>query len=274
MSEPLAPPPPSQQPAPKKKTSGCLKALLIVVGAVAICMIITGVIVYRAVTWLTQAPQPAPAVYAPLQLSDGEQEDINRIISSIEQAKNKNGVVEETSITPAVFNGVIEKILEGERFKHPEKQDIPLALRGGFVNNQMHLKFTTQMTPEQIKAQNLPSSTPLYINAEAVFNIEIVEGEIKQLSVDRVVIGGKDAPFLWRLFTNHFIDVVRQENQKLKSSPDNPLAAIKLLKREGDRLHLVLDGKKMREQEARKNQTPAPVPEIKPEVEKKSSTTF
>jgi hypothetical protein len=276
MSEPLAPPPlqPLQDSKPKK-TSGCLKALLIVVGAVVICMIIVGTMVYRAVSWLTHAPQPTPAIYEPLKLSEGEQEDVNRILVSLDQAKKKDSIVEETSITPEVFNGVIEKILEGERLKHPEKKDIPLALRGGFTGNQMHLKFTAPITDEQAKAQNLPTGTPLYVNAEAVFNIEIVEGEIKQLTVDRVAIGGKDAPFLWRLFTNQLIEMTRQENQKLKKSPDNPLAAIKLLKREGDRLHLIIDGKKLREQESRKNQdSTVPDPKPVPEVEKKSSTTF
>lgn len=260
--------PQQQQP---KKSSGCLKVFLIVAGVVVFCILVVGIMIYQSVSWLSNAPETSATVYPPLTFSEGEQEDIDRVIVSVDQAKRKQTVVEETSITPAVFNGVIQRILDGERAKHPQKKDIPLAIRGDFDSGQMHLKITMPVPPE--KAPKGSPKSPLFINGEAWFNIEIVEGEIKQLSIDRILIRGKDAPFLARVFLNHFIDIARQENQRLKKSPENPLSAIKLLKREGDRLHIILDGKRMFEQEERKQ--PAPNSSDKIELEKKDSpTTF
>jgi len=243
---PIAPAPHPAFPPPAKPAqgmSGCLKALLIVAGFLAFCMLIVGIVVWQIVSWLSNMVQPAPVTFAPLTLSAGEQEDVQRILQGLTDAKQKGQEFDEY-VTPTVFNGVLDKILQGERDKG--KKDVPLGVRAGFDGGSMKIQFSAVADQKQLDTAGKQGATiPYYMNGEATFDLEIADGEAKKIKVQSLKLGGREAPALimWVIRTQ-LDEALKQQNVK-KSNGENPFGAVKLLKREGDRLHLVLDGKKM-----------------------------
>jgi len=259
--QPTVPSQPTPSPfPPPKKSSGCLKAFLWVAGIVLFLFIIVAILIWQSVSWLKNAPEPKIATYPALKLAPGEEEDVNRIIASIDQAKQRDALCEEY-ITPTVFNGLMEKILDGERAKG--KLDVPLFLRAGLVDSdKLELKITQPM-----KDEKAPDGAALFVNAEVVFRLEIVDGELRQANIDKLVLRGRDAPFLSRVVVNHLVAGIKAASQQDKNNTkENKLIAIKLLKRDGDRIHIILDGKTMREQDQQqeqnqKNEKKPPQPE-------------
>jgi hypothetical protein len=91
----------------------------------------------------------------------------------------------------------------------------------------------------------------LYRNVEIDGELEIVDGVITQLEAQRVSMGRQDAPFLARRFIHTMTGEIKQASLNAKSNPqhnvNNPLNAFKLLRREGDRYHVVLDGSQLKD---------------------------
>jgi hypothetical protein len=106
----------------------------------------------------------------------------------------------------------------------------------------------------------------MYVNADVRFDVEVANGQITELKIERVTLRDEPAPMIARWVYNYFIDAWKQQQAKTDWS------SIRTLKREGERVHFVLDGKKLKEQEDakknRKNGTPA-VETTPPPVEKK-----
>jgi hypothetical protein len=222
------------------------------------------ILIWQSVSWLKNAAEPNMAQYEPLTMSLGEEEDVNRVINGINEAK-QNGTVYDEYITPRVFNGALQKIIAGEQRKGKAKPDALLAARGAFVNDHLYLRVTVPKTDEaggQPQPQNAPAAIlpqGRYINAEATFDLEIVEGEIIRAKVHTLVLRGREAPWLSRMvFNRFFIGGLKENSHKLKNDPANPFWAIKMLRREGDRLHVMLDGARMREQETKKGDSQEP----------------
>lgn len=264
---------PTTPPAnPPKKKLGCLKIFLILCGIAAFFITIAVILVVQAVSWLKNAAEAAPVSYPPLQVSPGEQEDVDRIFKGLEAASERGAVFDEY-VTPAVFNAVFEKIIEGERQKpNAKKNEGPVTIRAAFAGDKLAVKtsfYAEENGEKPPKGKDKPKpktdgketleqdppaprpapEPPKYINAEAVFELEIEEGEITKLSVDSVKLRGREAPFLPRVVLNFFLSQLKEKSRLEKTNPGNKLSAVKLLKREGERLHIIVDGKRMHDAE-------------------------
>jgi len=236
---PIYPPPPG----PTKGMSGCLKLLLVVAGILAFLMLIVGIVVWQVVSWFSNMVQPQPVTYAPLTLSAGEQEDVQRILQGLTEAKQK-GMEFDEYVTPQVFNGVVERILQGERDKG--KKDVPLGFRGSFDGTAMKVQLSAVADQKQLDTAGKQNATiPYYVNGEATFDLEVADGEAKSIKVQSLKLGGREAPaiLMWVIRTQ--VDEALKQQKIKNKNGENPFGAVKVLKREGDRLHLVLDGKKM-----------------------------
>ena len=55
------------------------------VGLVIFCVAVSAL--WRSATWWNNAPETSPAAYAPLVISEGENEDIDRVIQRLYKAK-------------------------------------------------------------------------------------------------------------------------------------------------------------------------------------------
>lgn len=223
--------------------SGCLKILLIVAGFLAFCVLVVGIFVWQFVSWVQNMVVPTPTAFAPLALSAGEKEDVQRVIQGLTDAKQKRQEFDEY-VTPSVFNGVLEQILQDERKKG--KQDVPLGVRIGFEGGSMTFKFSAVANAEQLNAAGKQgATTPYYMNGEAAFDLEVVDGEPKAVKIERLKLGGRETPSVVMWFLRKTLDEELKKNKLRDANGKNPFEAVKLLKREGDRLHVILDGRKI-----------------------------
>jgi hypothetical protein len=235
--------------------------LIIAAAVVALTLLIFGIMVWNAISWMQNAPEPQMASYEPLKLSPGEQEDVTRILTELGSATQTGTDVDEY-VSPQVFNGVMEKLMEDEKKKKSSKPDAPLYVRASLPDHGFDIKLTVPATDQKTKEvmQNM------YVNADVRFDVEVANGQITELKIERVTLRDEPAPMIARWVYNYFIDAWKQQQAKTDWS------SIRTLKREGERVHFVLDGKKLKEQEDakknRKNGTPAPE-KTPPPAEKK-----
>jgi hypothetical protein len=225
----------SPPPQPRPVMSGCLKALLVVAAILVVAMLALGFVVWRTVSWLQNAVTPTPVTAAPLNLSAGEKEDVQRVARGLHEAKMNKTEFDEY-MTPAVFNGVFEQILKGEKEKGKKG---PEFLRVEFDGENIKVKTC---------AQNEDTSQGVqYWNGEAVFQLEIKDGEVKQAELAKLFGNGREAPSVIMWIVRNALKQKLEEQKTRVGKDENPLGAIRLLKREKDRIHLVLDGKKIKD---------------------------
>ncbi|MCY3022855.1 MAG: hypothetical protein NTW87_28070 [Planctomycetota bacterium] len=253
MSDPETPP----------RKHGCLPILALLAGLAVFFVAVTGLIIWQSLGWLKNAPEERVATYEPLEISEGEREDVNRIMQAVDAAKTQGALVDEY-VSPTVFNGVFQAIIEGEKRQGTANKDAPLFVRGSIVNGHMAVKLTTPVKDGQPATPPPEPKTPMlvlperkYINAEAVFDIEIVDGVITRANVHRLVLRDREAPLTSRLVLDYIVLAQwKKMSREEQNKPDNKLAAVKLLRLEGGRVHIVLDGLKLAEAERRQQHEP------------------
>ena len=256
------------EPVPERKSSfGCLKILAIVAGIFAIMLIIFGILVWQTISWFKNAAEPTIATYAPLNLSEGEKEDVDRIIMKVSTAQASKAIVDEY-VTPEVFNGVMEKIIAEDKKKNKSKANDTVVFRGGFHDNDYEVKFSTSI-------KDASSTTPQFVNIDLFFDCEMDEGRFTKLDVKQVIMHDRPVPFFARLYLSTVTKALEQTGKAppaasgTQQNPFEDLKIIKLLKREGNKIHVILDGAKMKPPVApRSSKTPAPTAdteEAKPE---------
>ncbi len=236
-----------------KSSFGCcllkIVGVLMALGFVIACII--GVGIYRAASWATTVKESTPATYAPLVVSPGEKEDVDRMIQRFTMASEKKdtSLIDET-ITATVLNAIIDRVNEGEKAKGGRTN--LEAFRGGFDGE--HFKVATTFKSDD---KDNPGSPQKYVNLEATFDLEIVDGAVTKLSAQKLVIGGKEAPLLVRTAAWVVVESIREaiNNKDQPNSKDfDGIKALKLLKREGDRIHIIIDPAKF---DGGKNPPPA-----------------
>ncbi len=122
------------------------------VGLVIFCVAVSAL--WRSATWWNNAPETSPAAYAPLVISEGENEDIDRVIQRLYKAKTDRSLIDET-VTENVFNGIVDKINKGEKAKG--HKTVLEDLRVGFEGEHLHVAFTKPK-----KSGQRESGRPLY----------------------------------------------------------------------------------------------------------------
>ena len=235
-------PNPQTDTTPKKSSFGCLKILAIFAVLAAICFAVVVIICWQAVSWVKNAPEAAAATYPPLNLSPGETEDVQRIIQELYTAKANQAVVDEY-VTPEVFNGVVERMLEDEKKKKKSgKKEGPIAIRAGFAGDDLEIKGTLPYHDEK-------TSEDQFINFAVVGKLEIEDGKLTDLALNDVKIHDQTPPLIVRMWMNVITNGFRQgkQNDPNMKSQQKSMEAIKTMKREGDRVHFVLDGSKFKD---------------------------
>lgn len=246
---------------PKSKSScGCcfLKILAVCFVLGIIVAGVAGYFVYNSVAWFATAAETAPATYPPLEISAGEQQDVERVIQKLQAGKTQKDAIDET-ISPAVFNGIIAQIMQGEKDKG-KKSDLE-EFRLNIEGDHFQVALTTKT---QSQDKNNPG--PAYLNLKSSFDLEIADGKIVDMTVHSLAAGGKEAPSWFKLFANKMLEGVRDGTNKGTDENLKKLNVIKLLKRDGDRLHVILDPSKFDQPE----DAPAPKPDAAKEPGKEA----
>ena len=86
-----------------------------------------------------------------------------------------------------------------------------------------------------------------FFNVELHGDPNIENGKFKG-RVDSVKLANREAPWLARIFFDMAVEAARKGDLKNDKSPnkeENALEAIKLMKREGEKIHVIVDGSKV-----------------------------
>jgi|GEM_PF-5661866 len=234
---------PSTQPEQKKASgcSGCLKALMAFAAIIVFSGIVIGFLFWQSYNWVDANTETVAVQYPGLNLIPSEDAEASRLLQLLVVAGDTGAEFDER-VTPKMFNAVLLKIREAEGKNNlPPKVGEPQALFLSFAENGYAVKLTIPVQPKK-------PGVPAFLNAEIFFNLDIENGKFKEIEVKDVKLHGQSAPMVARLFMKQEIDKLYQRQE----TPENPLAAIKLLRRENDKIHLILDGRKLKEQEAKK----------------------
>ena len=242
----------------EKKKSSCGCCFLKVVGVVVALALIAGAVVgYFAVQsgkWIESAQESSPAVYPPLAVSAGEQEDVQRLLQRINTAKTDKSVIDET-ISATVFNGVVDKIIQGEKDKgkEPDMDVFRLGVEGDH--------FTLSATK---KVKDKLGATK-YANVKASIDCEIEDGKFNRLDIQKVVAGGQEAPFAVKSFMAFMVEGFKKGVNDNTSPEARKFKGFKLLKREGERIHIIIDPSQF---DASESSAPATQPDTTPPPKK------
>lgn len=225
-----------------KSSLGCclLKIFAVLCLLAVMAMGVAGFFVWRTYNWFATIPQKTPAAYAKLELGEGEKQDVDRLITEIGEAKNKRGIIDE-SITPDVFNGVIDKVMEINK-SEGKKSDL-VAVRAGFQGEHFTLAFTA-------KDNDKPGQEQLYWNFVATFDLMVEDGQITKFDLIDLKAGDHETPMVARTIIDRVMlsvnDALKQPNADKKArDAAETLRLFKLIKREGDRIHIILDTSKI-----------------------------
>src|SRR5213078_5418671 len=115
------------------------------------------------------------------------------IIRKIQLGRNNTEPLDER-ITPNVFNGVVDAIVQGER--NNGKKPVPEVLRGGFDGDHFSIAFSGEAKEKGRTG---------YINGRATFDLEIEDGAITKAALHKLNIGGRDAPWTVMWAANHIV---------------------------------------------------------------------
>jgi hypothetical protein len=250
MSDPSAPVPPSADPAmpplpQKKRGISCMGIIAIFSGIFAVLLLIVGILVWQAVSWIKNAPEATMSITDKVKLEPGEEEDANRIIHEIDDVSKKKGNLIDESTTLNVLNGIVQFIIEEEAKKSPQKPDNAIAARFALKGDGYNAKVVMPARDADTGAV-IPG---MFLNIDVDFDAEIVDGKFTKLEVHRFALGNKEAPLAARVFLYFGAKGMREgkvDDDKQKDFQDG-MKAIRLLKREGERIHLIVDGKQAAE---------------------------
>jgi hypothetical protein len=223
------------------KRWGCLRWLMLGAGIMGIILAALGVLMIQSVNWVKNAPEPAIAVYPKIEMSSADAALVQRIWSSLQAAKKNNAIIDE-QISPDVFNALFEKIIEEDRKKGKIGKDAQVLARLAFDGGATRLRVSAPAR-DLDTGKELPG---MYYNAEAAFDFEVEDGVLKDLTFHKLLLKNTEPPFLARRLIYRHIEELKRMSALDKDAPSNDLAMFKLLKRSGDKLHVVIDGKKLK----------------------------
>ncbi len=231
-TQPSAPfgtiPPPNATPSRKGLGLGC--QILLWGGLVV--LLVGGVFVVsaiRAKNWFGQKAEATAAEGAAPVLSTEEEQGLEKFFWQYWKAyKEKSDL--EVAFTPNQFNAFVMREMAKKKKAGTAKSQDPEAFQAAFEGEAFVVRFAV---PDQAgKFRNF--------EARGFFSIE---NRRVAWSLDEIKLGGKEAPWLARfLLRRAFQAVVEAYEHPPADAPASPLEGFKLLRREGERIHLIADG--------------------------------
>jgi len=210
---------------------GC--QIFVGLGLLALALFVTGVVLFAdTVSWFANAAQPKPVSYPPVHLSAKEELELRKIEQQLVRVK-ANGQDLDILVSPNQLNA----FLEGEKQrkvttegKEPKKTP---AVRFSFEGEDTVLRASISIENKH------------YLNLEVAGRLSVRDGKPK-LRVKRLKLGGQDAPWLVMAFLQRFLPKLEKATFKDRGTRI-VFETVKVLERQGSRIHLVLDGKKLQE---------------------------
>lgn len=219
-------------PSRKGMSLGCQIVIALAV-MLLIGIVFIGISISNLVSWVKNGPENAPAKYAPTALTPDQEQELWRIWATYKKAYETKTDF-DASFTPDLLNGFLEREIARKKAAGEAKSGDPKAMQVTFDGNQTVLRMTVPA-----------DETGKYQNFEVRGNFGVEGGRLVG-TVDQVKLAGREAPWLARIFIDQFLDAARKGDLKDKHGHgENPIEGLKVLRREGEKIHVVADGTKL-----------------------------
>jgi len=223
-------------------------------GLCALALVILLVImVGDAYNWFNNASQTQAAVYSNAPLTQQQQQELVKVHLEHRQAfaTKKDW---EVSFTPELVNAFIAAEVRKQNERGTASEMVGADLH--FDGDKTTIRFTLK----------LPDGN--FLNFEVRGEPSFENGVFKG-NVDRIKMAGQEPPFLVRLWLNTFVAALKHGEFRNADDPNskNPFEALKLVRREGDHIRVIIDGNHVPDPDKNKDGvkdggTVAPTPEL------------
>ncbi|MCW8131666.1 MAG: hypothetical protein KIS92_15070 [Planctomycetota bacterium] len=221
--------------APKKRMSSGCQVALGCLGIIALVVVVVALIIGASISWLSNGREAAMSVYPAPALTTGQQFEMGKIHA--DHLKAYHGKTDwDVVFTPELFNAFAAEQIRKKKadgtFQKGEAEGVELQFQG----NDTVLRFSYAERKE-----------PGFYNFELRGDPHIENGKFLG-RVDKVILAGKESPWLARKIIDSFVEAARKgelKNEQSANPQENPLAGVKLLRREGDKIHFIVEAGKV-----------------------------
>lgn len=221
---------------PKRRgmSFGC-QIVLVVCGLLALTVIALVISTYNAVQWMQQGVEATPTQYPAVELAPAEEMDLVSHQVTFDRAQ-RNGNDFDATFTPKLFNEFLRR--EAKKKKEAWEND---PFEGGdvtFLDDGIKFRATWKDPNNQ------------YVNLIVTGDFAIEEG-IVRARLDTLKLAGRDAPWVAMWIARKALSAAESGQFTKNGKPDPHYERFKkmfkLLKREGDKIHVILDGDALKE---------------------------
>lgn len=223
---------------PKRRgmSLGCqiILGICAVLALIVIVLVISG---YNAVQWMQQGAEATPASYPKVELTAAEEIELQGLLVTLDRAQ-RNGNTFDATFAPKLLNEFVRRELQ-------KQKDAGTNEIEGFEITSVGDGIRVRLTVKD-------KGSSQYVNLDITGDLSLDDRKFDG-RVDSVKLAGREAPWLVMWFVRTWISAAKGGNFKIENDPqaqkklDEFLAKHKLLKREGDKFHVILDGARLKE---------------------------
>ena len=215
---------------PPRSRLGCFwKGFLISLAVLLLIVLLVGWQAYRTKSWIENGAESTPATPPQVRLSAEEEQGLNETRSSYEASYREKKDFDAV-LTPAQFNRIVEDQIRNERAagKQPGVEALQLAFEG---------RETVVRGAAPVRER-----PGMYHNFEVRGEVAVDHGHAAW-SLGAIRLRGQEPPWAALVVARIAIGKKLTEQEELfTKGQDSLFSRIKLLRREGDKVHLILDG--------------------------------
>ncbi len=222
---PAAAPPPAQGSAAKTGCKFGCGMLLGCLGLILLVIVILVISFVNMVNWFKNGIEPSPAVYAEPDLTLRQRAQLTKIHIEHRLAY-ETGTEWDVEFEPTLFNAFIAEQIQ-------KKKDEGTYVEGEELAG-LEILFVGSDT---VIRASIPADKG-YLNLELRGDPWIERGEFRG-KLDEIKLAGEDAPWMVTSFVDAALDQAKKEARR--GNGGSGLEAIKLLRREGDDIHIIFE---------------------------------
>ena len=254
MTNSASPHPTSSTPQKSGLGMGC--KILLGIGLFSLALVIIAVImVVNTVNWVKNAPQAQPAVYSNAPLNPQQKGELFKIHMDHRAAYAAKKDLEISFTTELANAWIAEEIRKNKKGGQPNEAE---GADVRFDGDKTVIRFTVKQPDGKF--------LNFEVRGEPSFENGVFKGNVEQIKM-----AGQEPPLLARMWLNAFVDAAKRGEFKDPDKPNakSPFEALKLVRREGDRIRVIIDGNHVPDPDKDKDKdggkdggTEAPIPEL------------
>jgi hypothetical protein len=211
-------------------STGCQVVLGLALLFLVIVVVGVGLVIH-SLAWFGNAAQKTPAQYPAPELSTSEELELRSLGAQYRVCYDEKKDF-EIRFSPNQLNAFVEREIARKKRNDSLGPEEPVAFHVWFEKNQTVLKLS------------IPSEDGNYINMEMGGDIMVRNGRL-HVRLGKLKLGDQEAPWLVMQVFRYLASQLSKGEAKNSPELDDFLKRVKLLERDGEKIHLIMDGKSL-----------------------------